>query len=171
MKTREQNKTKKTIGNRAIWLIYRTNINTCWFWLIKRTLGWKNFVREKFLEINRYFSLTSYCNAIGRSNHDFSPCKGFLWRENEESMFWSFHPLVDKTNNEHLRKPLFQGDTKIVLSISGLHDGFFISLSAVLFTLFGFYQMAVWAIGKHRNYRKEFKDYRKGRKAIVPFLL
>ena len=117
MKTREQNKTKKTIGNRAIWLIYRTNINTCWFWLIKRTLGWKNFVREKFLEINPYFSLTSYCNAIGRSNHDFSPCKGFLWRENEESMFWSFHPLADKTNNEHLRKPLFQGDTKIVLSI------------------------------------------------------
>ena len=31
--------------------------------------------------------------------------------------------------------------------------------------------MAVWAIGKHRNYRKEFKDYPKGRKAIVPFLL
>ena len=46
-----------------------------------------------------------------------------------------------------------------------LHDGFFISLSAVLFTLFGFYQMAVWA----RNYRKEFKDYPKGWKAIVPF--
>ncbi|CAH3175291.1 unnamed protein product [Porites lobata] len=45
------------------------------------------------------------------------------------------------------------------------------TLTAVLFTLFGFYQMTVWAIGKHRNYRKEFKDYPKGRKAIVPFLL
>ncbi|XP_073228103.1 very-long-chain enoyl-CoA reductase-like isoform X1 [Porites lutea] len=45
------------------------------------------------------------------------------------------------------------------------------TLTAVLFTLFGFYQMAVWAIGKHRNYRKEFKDYPKGRKAIVPILL
>ncbi|XP_073228020.1 probable very-long-chain enoyl-CoA reductase art-1 [Porites lutea] len=45
------------------------------------------------------------------------------------------------------------------------------TLTAVLFTLFGFYQMAVWAIGKHRNYRKEFEDYPKGRKAIVPFLL
>ena len=52
-----------------------------------------------------------------------------------------------------------------------LHDGFFISLSAVLFTLFGFYQMAVLAIVKHRNYRKEFKDYPKERKAILPFLL
>ena len=69
------------------------------------------------LEINRYFSLTSCCNAIGRSNHDFSPYKGFLWRENEEFMFWSFHPLAYETNNEHLRKPLFQGHTKIVLSI------------------------------------------------------
>jgi len=45
------------------------------------------------------------------------------------------------------------------------------TLTAVLFTLFGFYQMAVWAMAKHRNYRKEFKDYPKGRKAIIPFLL
>ena len=29
-----------------------------------------------------------------------SPYKGFLWRENEEPMFRSFHPLADKTNNE-----------------------------------------------------------------------
>ena len=41
----------------------------------------------------------------------------------------------------------------------------------VFFMLAGFYQMAVWAKGKHRNYRKEFSDYPKGRKAIVPFLL
>ena len=37
-----------------------------------------------------------------------SPYKGFLWRENEESTFWSFHPLADKTNNEHLRKPFLK---------------------------------------------------------------
>ena len=30
-------------------------------------------------------------------------------------------------------------------------------LPAALFTLAGFYQMAVWALGKHRNYKKEFK--------------
>jgi len=41
----------------------------------------------------------------------------------------------------------------------------------VFFMLAGFYQMAVWAKGKHRNYKKEFSDYPKGRKAIVPFLL
>ncbi len=43
-------------------------------------------------------------------------------------------------------------------------------LPAALFTLAGFYQMAVWALGKHRNYKKEFKDYPR-RKAIIPFLL
>jgi len=39
-----------------------------------------------------------------------------------------------------------------------------------LFTLAGGYQMAVWALGKHRNYKKEFKEY-PNRKAIVPFVL
>jgi len=43
-------------------------------------------------------------------------------------------------------------------------------LAAGLFTLAGAYQMVVWAQGKHRNYRKEFKDYPR-RKAIIPFVL
>lgn len=40
-----------------------------------------------------------------------------------------------------------------------------------MFTAAGFYQMAVWALGKHRNYKKEFEKYPKGRKAIVPFVI
>ncbi|KAK7495826.1 hypothetical protein BaRGS_00012816 [Batillaria attramentaria] len=44
-------------------------------------------------------------------------------------------------------------------------------LPAGLFTLAGFYQMAVWAQGKHRNYVKEFKNYPRRRKPIIPFLL
>ncbi len=43
-------------------------------------------------------------------------------------------------------------------------------IAAGLFTLAGFYQMAVWAKGKHRQYKKEFKDYPR-RKAILPFLM
>merc|ERR1712179_93954 len=39
-----------------------------------------------------------------------------------------------------------------------------------LFTLAGAYQMIIWAQGKHRNYKKEFKDYPR-RKAIIPFVL
>ena len=75
--------------NRTIWLVYWTDRNTRGFWLAKRTFGWKNFMPENFLEINRYFTLTSYCNTIGQSNNTFS-LSGFLCRENEESIFWSF---------------------------------------------------------------------------------
>ena len=96
MKTTEQNRNNKRVGT-AIWLVYRTDTNARGFWLVKRTLGWKNFMPENFLEINRYFALTSYCNTIGQSNYAFS-ILGFLWRENEEAMFWSFYPLADKSN-------------------------------------------------------------------------
>uniref|UniRef100_A0A1I8Q4G6 very-long-chain enoyl-CoA reductase n=1 Tax=Stomoxys calcitrans TaxID=35570 RepID=A0A1I8Q4G6_STOCA len=44
-------------------------------------------------------------------------------------------------------------------------------LSALLFAFAGAFQMTVWALGKHRNYRKEFKDYPKQRRAIFPFIL
>ena len=43
-------------------------------------------------------------------------------------------------------------------------------LVALLFALVGFAQMAIWALGKHRNYRREFPNYPR-RKAIVPFIL
>ena len=33
---------------------------------------------------------------------------GFLWQESDESIFWSYHLLAEKTNNEHLRKPSFK---------------------------------------------------------------
>ena len=55
-----------------IWLVYRTDTNAHVFWLVKRTLGWKIFMLENFLEINRYLALTSYCNTIGQSNNAFS---------------------------------------------------------------------------------------------------
>ena len=63
---------KQTNGNTAIWLVYRTDTNARGFWLVKRTLRWKDFMPESFLEFNRYFALTSYCNTIGQSNNAFS---------------------------------------------------------------------------------------------------
>jgi len=45
------------------------------------------------------------------------------------------------------------------------------ALPAVIFAAAGTYQMTVWAIGKHRNYRKEFDRYPRERKAIIPFLI
>ena len=38
---REQNRNNQPDGNRAIWLVYRTDTNACGFWLVKRTLRWK----------------------------------------------------------------------------------------------------------------------------------
>ncbi|KAK0219803.1 3-oxo-5-alpha-steroid 4-dehydrogenase-domain-containing protein [Armillaria fumosa] len=46
------------------------------------------------------------------------------------------------------------------------------SWTACFFTAVGAGQMAIWALGKHRNYRKEFgKEYPRGRKAMFPFIL
>lgn len=39
-----------------------------------------------------------------------------------------------------------------------------------IFTVAGAYQMTMWALGKHRNYRAEFKDYPR-RKSIFPAIL
>ncbi|XP_041357291.1 very-long-chain enoyl-CoA reductase-like [Gigantopelta aegis] len=44
-------------------------------------------------------------------------------------------------------------------------------LPAGLFTLAGFVQMTIWAIGKHKNYRREFSKYPRGRKSIIPFII
>ena len=63
---------KQTNWNTAIWLVYRTDTNARGFWSVKRRLGWKNVMSENFLEVNRYFPLTSYCNTIGQSNNAFS---------------------------------------------------------------------------------------------------
>ena len=95
IRTREQNRNNKRVET-AIWLV-QTRVTFGW---LSEHSGEKNFNPENFLEINRYFALTSYCNTIGQSNYAFS-ISGFLWRENEEAMFWSFHPLADKSNNEH----------------------------------------------------------------------
>ncbi|ORY94242.1 3-oxo-5-alpha-steroid 4-dehydrogenase-domain-containing protein [Syncephalastrum racemosum] len=44
------------------------------------------------------------------------------------------------------------------------------SWSAVLFNIVATGQMYVWAVKKHRNYKKEFKEYPRNRKAMFPFL-
>lgn len=45
------------------------------------------------------------------------------------------------------------------------------SLPALLFTIIGFAQMSAWAVQKLKKYRREFPDFPRHRKAIVPFLL
>jgi very-long-chain enoyl-CoA reductase len=46
------------------------------------------------------------------------------------------------------------------------------SWAAWLFTTAAVHQMSVWALAKHKAYKKEFgKEYPSGRKAIIPFIL
>ena len=106
-KRADQNRNnERTEIERFDWFIKRIQTRVAFGWLSERS-GEKKFMPENFLEINRYFPLTSYCNTIGKRTVP-SPYKGFLWRENEESMFWSLHSLADKTNNKHLPKPFFK---------------------------------------------------------------
>ena len=68
-------------------------------------------------------------------------------------------------NGRHVQKLCLKASCALLLLTPFL-------LAALLFTLMGFAQMAQWALGKHRNYRREFGvKYPRGRKAIVPFLL
>ena len=68
---------QQTNGNRAIWLVYRTETNAPGFWLVKRTLEWKNFMPENFLEIIQYYALTSSCNTSGQSSSNAFSILGF----------------------------------------------------------------------------------------------
>lgn len=44
-------------------------------------------------------------------------------------------------------------------------------LPAGLFAFVGFCQMAIWALQKHRNYKKEFPAYPRNRQSILPFII
>ena len=72
MKTREQNRNnKRTEIERFDWFIEWIQTRAAFGWLSERS-GEKNFTSKNFLEINRYFALTSYCNTIGQSSNAFS---------------------------------------------------------------------------------------------------
>ena len=65
MKTREQNrKSKRTEIERFDWFIERIQTQVAFGWLIEHSEN----MPENFLEINRYFALTSYCNQL---QHDW----------------------------------------------------------------------------------------------------
>ena len=104
---------QQTNGNRAIWLLYRTDTNVRGFWLVKRTFGWKNFMPGNFLEINQSFALTSYCNTIGQLNNAFF-ILGFSLVGNRRVHVLFIHWLIKQIT---LTETIFQGHTKIDLTI------------------------------------------------------
>ena len=72
MKTHEQTRNnKRTKMERFDWFIERGQTRVCFGWLTERS-GEKPSCPKNFLEINRYFALTSYCyKTIGQSNNAF----------------------------------------------------------------------------------------------------
>ena len=112
-------KQKKQMNwNTAIWLVYRTDTNALGFWLRGFWLANARVKKVHARELSRSQSILPF-DVILQHDWPIEQCLLYIsWRENEESMFWSFHPLADKTNNEHLRKPLFQDYRTIALSIS-----------------------------------------------------
>ena len=104
-----ENARTKQNGNRAISLVYRTDKSA-------RDFDWwsENFNFKKSIDTSLWrHTATRLANRTMPS-----PYKGFLWWENEESMFWSFHPLADKTNKEHLPKPFFKVLRKLLYLMS-----------------------------------------------------
>ena len=103
MKTREQNRNnKRTEIERFDWFIERMQTHLAFGWLSQRSAE-ETSCPKNFLEI----ALTSYCNTIGQSNNAFS-ILGFSLAGKRRVLVFSFQPLADKTNNEHLPKPFFK---------------------------------------------------------------
>ena len=69
--TREQNRNnKRTEIERFGWFIERIQTRVAFGWLSETRV--KKRHAQNFLEINRYFALTSHCNSIEQSNNAFS---------------------------------------------------------------------------------------------------
>ena len=117
MKPREQNRNnKRTEIERFDCFIERIQTRVAFGWLSERS-GEKNFMPENFLEINRYFALTSYCNTIGQSKNAFSILRVF-WRKTKRPCFDLFIQwLIKQITNTY--QTIFQGHTKIALNDVG----------------------------------------------------
>ena len=148
--------TQQTNGNRAIWLVYRTDTNARGYCLVKRTLGWKNFMPENFLEINRYFALTWYCNTIGQSNNAFS-ILGFSLAGKRIGHVLIVSSIGWQTNNEHFPNHFSRSYEN--LSIHSLSAGVIwsnfrfpvIILQAKFWTFCSFEIYFLWSIRPHRR--------------------
>ena len=107
MKTGEQNRNnKRTEIERFDWFIERIQTRVAFGWLSERS-GEKTSCPKNFLEINRYFALTSYCNTIGQSNNAFS-ILGFSLAGKRRGHVLIFHWLIKQIMNtcrKHFSRP------------------------------------------------------------------
>ena len=72
---------------------------------------------ENFLEINRHFALTSYCNTIGQSNNVFSILGFSLGKRRGYAFYLFIDSLIKQIMNTYGNHFSMQGHMKIVLTI------------------------------------------------------
>ena len=116
LKWKRANKKQKqqTNGNKAIWLVYRTDTNAPGFWLVKRTLGWKKFMPEE-LSRNRF-------DVILQQDWPIEQCPlhirvFFGGKTKSPCLVLFIHWLIKQITNTYslLPKPFFKALTKIAL--------------------------------------------------------
>ena len=99
---------QQTNGNKAIWLVYRTDTNAPGFWLVKRTLGWKNFMPEE-LSRNRF-------DVILQQDWPIEQCllhiRVFFGGKTKSPCLVLFIHRLIKQRNKHLPKPFFKAIRK-----------------------------------------------------------
>ena len=81
------------------WFIERIQTRVAFGWLSERSGEKTSCPRTFWKSIDS--SLLRRHTATRLANRTMLSPYGFLWRENEVFMFWSFHLLIDKTNNEN----------------------------------------------------------------------
>ena len=113
LKWKRANKTKTTNERKkAIWLVYLTDTNATGFWLVKRTLGWRNFMPEE---------LSRNCfDVILQHDWSIEQCllhiRVFFGGKTKSPCFVLFiHWLIKQIQT--LTETIFQGHTKTALTL------------------------------------------------------
>ena len=113
MKTSKQNRNnKRTERERFDWFIERIQRSVAFGWLSERS---SEKTPENFLEINRYFALTSYCNTTGQSNNA-SSILGFSLAGKQRVHVLIFSSIDLWNRWRTLTETIFQGHRKIALT-------------------------------------------------------
>ena len=105
-------------GIRAIWLVYQIDTNVHGFWLVNRTLGWKNFMPQ---ELSRNQPILCY-DIILQQDWPMEQCllhiRVFFGTKLKRPCFDLFiHSPIKQTNKKKqtLTKTVFEGHSKIAL--------------------------------------------------------
>ena len=100
----ENRNNKQTEIERFDWFIKRIQTRVAFGWLSERSVKkLHNYMPENFLEINRYFALTSYCKTIGQSNNASSILGFSLVRKRRVHalIFPPIHWLIKQVTNTY----------------------------------------------------------------------